>query len=385
MIHVKQLVIYPVKSMQGISLKSSQVLASGLKYDRVFMVCEPNGRFITAREFPQLLQLITEIDEKGLKIRLPTSLNRQPQSNHITTPTHIYTKFSEFSSTVEPSQVWNSHFTAHIAPIVVNQFLSEFLQFDVQLRWIGNHSDRRVKRYPITPLGFADGYPYSLLNQASFDFLQRRCPEKLKLEQFRSNIIIAGSLPFAEDGWKTIKIGDVIFDIVKPCRRCMVTQINLSTLKLLANSEPLRTLKTFRQDEIGEIDFGVQMIARNNGNIAINDHIEILTRQPAKKYIKIDPPKLNDVNQTCQITINNQMIIGNCQLPLLEQLEQHNIFIPYSCRVGLCGKCRVLLKEGEVTTLTPSAIKNNGEILACSCIPKSQHLKIKTYSNDVEE
>ncbi|WP_432763922.1 2Fe-2S iron-sulfur cluster-binding protein [Escherichia coli] len=36
---------------------------------------------------------------------------------------------------------------------------------------------------------------------------------------------------------------------------------------------------------------------------------------------------------------------------LLEQLENQGIRIPYSCRTGICGSCRVQLLEGEVTPL----------------------------------
>lgn len=36
---------------------------------------------------------------------------------------------------------------------------------------------------------------------------------------------------------------------------------------------------------------------------------------------------------------------------LLEQLENQGIRIPYSCRAGICGSCRVQLLEGEVTPL----------------------------------
>ena len=36
---------------------------------------------------------------------------------------------------------------------------------------------------------------------------------------------------------------------------------------------------------------------------------------------------------------------------LLEQLEQQGIRVPYSCRAGICGSCRIRLEEGEVSPL----------------------------------
>ena len=55
----------------------------------------------------------------------------------------------------------------------------------------------------------------------------------------------------------------------------------------------------------------------------------------------------------------------------LEQLEQAGIRVPYSCRAGICGCCRIRLVDGEVSALKKSAIGNDGTILCCSCVPKT--------------
>ena len=58
-----------------------------------------------------------------------------------------------------------------------------------------------------------------------------------------------------------------------------------------------------------------------------------------------------------------KVIRGNNQQVLLEQLEQAGIRVPYSCRAGICGCCRIKLLEGEV-----SALKNlQLEMTAQSC------------------
>ncbi|RKS87157.1 hypothetical protein DES39_0374 [Orbus hercynius] len=364
MVFVKQLYIHPVKSMQGIALDESEVQACGLRYDRIFMVTEPDSTFITAREMPQLLQLKTAIHDQGITI-------------YFSDQQSILVNYADFSLNNEPTVVWGNQFTAYIASINVNRFLSEFLHRDVQLRWIGTQSDRVVKRYPNTPLAFADAYPYLLINTASFQYLQQQCPERLTIEQFRGNIIIDGALPFAEDGWKTIKIGDIIFDVVKACSRCGMTRVNLNTHQYLPDNEPLKTLRYFRQDEQGEIDFGMNMIARNTGHININDKIEVLVRQTSKRYIKSFPKETLIATKPCQITVESTTFTGNNKLSILEQLEQNGIPMPYSCRAGVCGRCQVVLEEGEVTPMTQSSIRRNNRILACSCIPKSANLTLK--------
>lgn len=62
---------------------------------------------------------------------------------------------------------------------------------------------------------------------------------------------------------------------------------------------------------------------------------------------------------------------------LLESLESQDIHVHYQCREGYCGSCRVTLLEGDVHyTSEPLAWLNDGDILPCCCIPKS-NLKIK--------
>ena len=358
MISVNQLYIYPIKSLSGISLQTANTVDGGFEHDRIMMISEPDGTFITARQFPQLLKLRASVIGNDVSVSLPL-LEK------------ICFNLDEFSENNEPTEVWGNHFTAHIAPIRVNQFFSHFLQKDVQLRWVGHNLTRRTKRYPQIPVSFADGYPYLLLNQASFNYLQQQCPTKLDIQQFRGNIIVDGALPFAEDGWKTIKIGEVIFDIVKPCTRCVLTKFNVNTTEPLPNNEPLKTLGYFRSDLEGNINFGMNMIARNHGTVSVGDKIEILERQPANSYVKNFPKVETNNYQSCSISFENTKFEGNNQQTLLEQLEQHHISLPYSCRAGVCGRCSVLLKKGQVKPLTQSGIQRNNTILACSCIPMS--------------
>ncbi|OCG21952.1 MULTISPECIES: YcbX family protein [unclassified Gilliamella] len=357
MISIDQLYIYPIKSMQGVPLKKANTIDGGFEYDRILMISEPDGTFITARQYPELLKLKTSVIKN--QVFVSRSLTETIKFN-----------FDEFSLSNAPTEVWGNYFTSHIAPIRVNQFFSQILHKDVQLRWVGQPLTRRTKRYPEVPVSFADGYPYLLLNKASFEYLQHQCPEKLDIRQFRGNIIIQGALPFAEDGWKTIKVGEVIFDIVKPCTRCVLTTIDVNSAEPLANNEPLKTLRYFRADEQGQIDFGVNMIARNHGTISIHDKVKIMERQIAKNYIKAFPPKIKSEAQLCTITFEDKTIKVNNKQTILEQLEQHKIALPYSCRAGVCGRCLVELKQGEVSALTQSAIKRHNKILACSCIPK---------------
>lgn len=54
-ITLSRLYVHPVKSMRGLQLSHAQVSRSGLAFDRVFMITEPDGMFITARQYPKMV------------------------------------------------------------------------------------------------------------------------------------------------------------------------------------------------------------------------------------------------------------------------------------------------------------------------------------------
>ncbi len=137
--------------------------------------------------------------------------------------------------------------------------------------------------------------------------------------------------------------------------------------------EPLETLKRFRTAlDNGDVDFGQNLIARNSGVIRVGDEVEILARGPAKAYGagESDDTPAPEAQQQATVAIEwqGQQFSGNNQQVLLEQLEQQGFRVPYSCRAGICGSCRIRLEEGEVSALKKNAVAGDGTILACSCV-----------------
>ena len=68
-----ELVIYPVKSGRGVSVPKAECSVWGLKSgqlaDRHFLIVdEKSGRFITARQYPDLLQI--QADVRGGQLQL---------------------------------------------------------------------------------------------------------------------------------------------------------------------------------------------------------------------------------------------------------------------------------------------------------------------------
>jgi uncharacterized protein YcbX/ferredoxin len=360
---LSRLFIHPVKSMRGIGLTHALADVSGFAFDRIFMVTETDGTFITARQFPQMVRFIPSPLHDGLHLTAPDGSS-------------AVVRFSDFAANNAPTEVWGNHFTARIAPEAINLWLSSFFSRDVQLRWVGPDITRRVKRHEDVPLSFADGFPYLLTNEASLRDLQNRCHASVQMEQFRPNIVVTGAQAWEEDTWKVIRIGSVIFDVAKPCSRCIFTTISPEKGLKHPSGEPLKTLQSFRtaQDN-GDVDFGQNLIARSSGVIRVGDEIEVLSKGPARVYGAGAAEEEVEVAEQPQSTVTIQWqdktLNGNNQQILLEQLEQAGIRVPYSCRAGICGSCRIKLVDGEVTALKKSAIGNDGTILCCSCVPKT--------------
>lgn len=353
--------------MRGLQVSHALACAEGLAGDRTFMLTETDGTFITARQNPQLVLFTPMALANGLHISAPDG--QSAMANH-----------ADFSIDPQPTEVWGNHFTAYIAPEAINNWLSAYIGRPVQLRWTGVRSQRRVKRYPDIPLSFADGYPYLLLNEASFNDLQRRCPAGVKLTQFRPNLVVVDGEAYAEDSWLTLRIGEVTFEAVKPCSRCILTTVNVEQGRKHPAAEPLRTLQGYRSADNGDINFGINLLARNSGIIRVGDRVEILTEQPPPRYgagrinETGDLPVTTTEKHSLTINYRGRQFTGNNREILLEQLEQQGIRLPYSCRAGLCGSCKVKLLAGEVTPLTAGAASEPGAILACSCLPKTDIL-----------
>jgi len=362
MITLSRLFIHPVKSMRGMQVSHAQALESGLTFDRIFMLTEPDGTFVTARQYPEIVLFTPALMMNGVQLSAPDGSSAT-------------VLFTDFLPDPAPTEVWGSHFSALVAPDSINQWLSGFFSRPLQLRWVGPQLTRRVKAFERVPLGFADGFPYLLINEASLYDLQQRCPAGVRMEQFRPNLVVSGADAWAEDSWSTVKIGDMLFDLPKPCSRCVFTTISPQKGRKHPDGEPLATLQRFRtaSDGSGDIDFGMNLVARSSGILRVGDTLEVIARQSPRAYGCGEVTESLSVaaSPAQQVTLdwNGTPFTGNNQQVLLEQLEMQGIRVPYSCRAGICGSCKVTLVSGDVKALKKGAVREDGTILSCSCIP----------------
>jgi len=370
---IRDLYIYPIKSTMGISLSQANIDELGLAFDRRFVVSDNAGQFITARTEPTLCLVSSKLTEQGIELSAPK----------MATLTLAYQKFS---SQYQNVKVWGDEIAGQLCSIEANSWFSEYLNRPCQLLYFGEASSRvkNTNTDNARKLAFADGYPLLLISQASLDDLNQRLSvnneKAVSMAQFRPNIVIDNCLPFAEDGWQYIRIGDVEFKVSKPCERCIFTTVNPENGIKDALQQPLSTLKTYRQTSNGEVLFGQNLIPLCSGSIKQGDKLTVSKLQ--------QPPIFNQSNSTVatttvkskkKVTIQfetwNKKHKADNQKTILEHGEEAGLIIPYSCRAGMCGRCKAKLISGEVTQLADDGLsaeeKQQGYILCCSSIAQS--------------
>jgi uncharacterized protein len=265
-VHLASIHRYPVKSCAGISERELRLTATGLPYDRFLMVVTPDGAAVTQREVPALATVTTQLHGSVLTISSPSGDEAA----------------LDLADTGEGMpelvvSVWEHRGPALDAGDALADLISAHVGHSYRVVRIGRDHQRGAEPHRSgggEPLSFADGFPLLLATLASLDDFNSRSPESVSMNRFRPNLVISGAEPFAEDQWRTIRVGDVEIDVVKPCTRCTVTTVNQETGSR-AGAEPLRTLGTYRRGRKGVV-FGQNGVHRSLGTLRVGDPVEVL-------------------------------------------------------------------------------------------------------------
>lgn len=263
--HVAALYRYPLKSCAPRAEQVLDIEPRGPAGDRRWLAVDADGRFLTAREHPQLVLVQARPTPTGLHLDHPRAGALDVRVPPADAPRRRV-------------QVWRSELDAALAGDDAHAWVSRVLGFPAWLVHMDAVASRAVDPAHAAPgdeVSFADGFPLLVIGQASLDGLNARLPQPVPMTRFRPNIVVDGALAHAEDGWRRVRIGDVAFDAVKTCTRCVFTTLDPATATRDARGEPLRTLATYRRGE-GGVHFGMNLIARGTGRIAVGDRVEPL-------------------------------------------------------------------------------------------------------------
>lgn len=262
-LRLSELYVYPVKSAAGIRLDAGDVVDTGLRFDRRWMIVDDEDTFVSQRSEARLALLRPHLEDDALRLTAPGM-------EDLRTPLHAR------ASTRRRVRVWNDVVPAVDAGAEARTWLRRFLGRELRLVAFGDDAHRPVnpeRARPDDAVAFADGYPFLLTTVASLAELNRRLEHPLSMQRFRPNLVVDGAEPFAEDGWTRLRIGDATFRVVKPCARCAITGVDPRSAR--RGPEPLRTLATFRRRD-GKVLFGQNAIHDGPARLRRGDPVEVL-------------------------------------------------------------------------------------------------------------
>ena len=267
--HVAQLAMYPVKAGRGVPLDAGFVEARGLRGDRRWMVVDERGRFVSQRELPALARLHVTVVEGGLHLTLDgeTVAVPYPEASAPRLEVTIWRDMLELPEAADAGDWLTACFGRPLR--LVHQ--SDGAVRPVSPDW-GSPGDH-------THLG--DAFPLLVVTTAAFEAVHRAADSHIEMERFRPNVVVEGADEGEDDGWATIRIGNTVVDLVKPCARCTVTTVD-QRRGVLTGDEPLAALRRTRMSADARVPgvlFGWNAVPRQLGTVRVGDTVEVLSRR----------------------------------------------------------------------------------------------------------
>lgn len=226
------------------------------------MVVDKKGVMLTQRQISKMCLIQVELTDSGVVLTIDSM-----DSLFIATPS---------SSKKVTVKIWQDECQAYDAGEEAAKWLSMALSIECRLVYFPDDEFRQIDlSYANKGEGtaFSDGFPILLISNASLNDLNARLANPITMQHFRPNLVVSGCNPFEEDNWKKIRIGNIVFRIVKPCSRCIIPNINIETA--IRESEPIKTLSLYRKRD-SKIFFGQNIIADSLGGIDVGMSIEII-------------------------------------------------------------------------------------------------------------
>jgi uncharacterized protein len=259
------LYVYPIKSCAGIPLQSADLSATGLRHDRSWMLVDETGEFMSQRAHPRMALISIRFSAEHLIVSAPGM-------EELEIPL-----YPQAESSIDV-RVWGDTNRGELVTEEANRWFTEFLKFPCRLVHKPEDEPRLVDSSFAESgdqVGFADGFAFLLISEASLEDLNMRLEDPLPMNRFRPNFVVKGCGPYAEDGWSRLRIGSVPFRVAEPCPRCAITTVDQETGT--RGKEPLRTLATYRKFE-GEVFFGRNLIHDTLGTVSVGASVEATSR-----------------------------------------------------------------------------------------------------------
>ena len=273
-----QLNVHPLKSGAIRPVQSVSVLPSGLEDDRSWMLVDADARMVSAREIHELFSIVADT---------PMTDAALDRDLRLRAPGHRDLTLDHPDGAREAVRLFSLDLQAVPAGREADDWLRAVLGRDLRLVWCDDPTRRSLQPGLAEPgdhAAFPDAFPVTLASMASLgqlnDWIAELALERgeevaapLPMSRFRPNIVVDGDVPFAEDGWAEVRIGDVVLRTAQPVGRCVMTTIDPHTLKTA--KEPIRTLARHRRSPEGDTLFAVHLVPVSSGRIHVGDEVTV--------------------------------------------------------------------------------------------------------------
>ncbi|KAF5477378.1 hypothetical protein F2P56_004025 [Juglans regia] len=264
---LKSITIYPIKSCAGFSAASWPLSSTGLQYDREWLLKSLTGDILTQKKVPEMCLISTSIDlHQGIlfvesprcKERLQINLKSNICNGGTGEDFHIHGQRYEGRSYNNEVNIWFSQAVGRPCCLLRCSMSNYYLN---NSRCVGMCRDVQSR------LNFVNEAQFLLISKESVSDLNDRLSSNMKNSalgvavevnpmRFRPNLVISGGEPYAEDGWRNLKIGDNCFTSLGGCNRCQMINLGNEGGKMQKSNEPLATLASYRRVK-GKILFGI--------------------------------------------------------------------------------------------------------------------------------
>jgi len=279
---LSHIILYPIKSCGGVALQTAHAGARGLESggigDRRWMLSDADGQMLTQRQNENLARVRIELLGGALRV---SGDGLEP----------VVVDPGETREERAPVILHRREVVGHRAAASADDWFSRFLGQTVNLLCQTDEDQRLCDPdYAVAPgedkVGFADAFPYLISTAATLAKVNGLLAEAVPMNRFRPNLVVAGTGPDAEYGWKRLETGGAAFSIVKPCTRCVMTTIDQER-GVKTGKEPLAALgrsyflsATFGNSSVQGAIFGENAIATRLGALTVGDAVRVLEEKP---------------------------------------------------------------------------------------------------------
>ncbi len=260
--HVESLFVHPVKACRAVPVQSAELLWTGLQHDREFLIVDEHCSFITQRERPALARLAATIHDGALSLC-------GDDGRVVLVPLDV----TGIDLEVE---IWGDKVAATDCGAAAAGLLTNFTGGTARLVRMRDGFQRQVDPdfgERGDTVGFADGFPLLVTTAAAIAAVRDAIGPQVDARRFRPNIVVASAEAFAEDDWQSLEIGETAIDLVKPCARCRVLDVDPDTGQ--GGGSVLKGLAALRTRD-HKVLFGQNAIPRKLGTISVGDPVRVV-------------------------------------------------------------------------------------------------------------